>query len=254
MYTSLEQVKDEHEHDFMTLSLVLLTRSPASLAHSYRFQLTSSTHGDHLSNYTKVAPTPFMPRRDQMTPLSRPSVPACRRLAKQKWHRLWLLCDFSGTAGRDALPSLSGPTSHMTLSGCEKASDCTNAQLGISQSVINVSPFLTRFAGVTLWHEIVTFFGTNVTKSNIYFSTYIFCLLDLLKTTLSCLNEAETRESEIGRKKTLINEPKKAKSTTHIFTLDMIISVDGNKKSNIFSSCCSVFFGFCLWDCANATC
>lgn len=79
------------------------------------------THRDHLSNYTKVALTPSMPRHDQMTPLSLPSVQAHRRLMKQKQHRLWLLCDFAGTAGRDAVTSLRGPTSHMTLSGCENA-------------------------------------------------------------------------------------------------------------------------------------
>lgn len=195
MYTSLEQVKDEHEHDFMTLSLVLLTRSPASLAHSYRFQLTSSTHGDHLSNYTKVAPTPFMPRRDQMTPLSRPSVPACRRLAKQKWHRLWLLCDFSGTAGRDALPSLSGPTSHMTLSGCENASDCTNAQLGISQSVINVSPFLTRFAGVTLWREIVTWLRYKCDQvQHLLFNLYLLFVGSIKNNSLLSKRSWDKRE------------------------------------------------------------
>lgn len=79
------------------------------------------TNRDHLSNYTKVALTPFLPRCDQLTPLSLPSVQTDRRLAKQKRHRLWLLCDFAGTAGRDAFSSLGGPTSHMTLSGCENA-------------------------------------------------------------------------------------------------------------------------------------
>lgn len=70
-----------------------------------------------------------------MTPLSLPSVSARWHLAEQKRHRLWLLCDFAGTAGCDALSDLGGPTSHMTLYGCAVA------QMGISQSVINVSPF-----------------------------------------------------------------------------------------------------------------
>lgn len=92
---------------------------------SRRLQVSVSahqfTHRDHLSNYTKVALTPFLPWCDQMTPLSLPSVQAYWHLAKQKRHRLWLLCDFTGTAGYDALSSLNGPTSHMTLSGCENA-------------------------------------------------------------------------------------------------------------------------------------
>lgn len=154
----------------MTLSLVFLTQHHWPTATGF-----SSPALPTETIYLITQRLPWRPSchdvtrwRRSLAHLSQP----CRRLAKQKWHRLWLLCDFSGTAGCDALSSLSGPTSHMTLSGCENASDCTNAQLGISQSVINVSPFLTHFAVVTLWYEIVTW-------SKIYFSAFISCLLDL---------------------------------------------------------------------------
>lgn len=191
------------EHDFMTLSLVFLTQHHWPTATGF-----SSPALPTETIYLITQRLPWRPSchdvtrwRRSLAHLSQP----CRRLAKQKWHRLWLLCDFSGTAGCDALSSLSGPTSHMTLSGCENASDCTNAQLGISQSVINVSPFLTHFAVVTLWYEIVTW-------SKIFFSAFISCLLHLFaKKTMFCCcwNKAETRESEIKQN----NEPKEAKST-----------------------------------------
>lgn len=154
----------------MTLSLVFLTQHHWPTATGF-----SSPALPTETIYLITQRLPWRPSchdvtrwRRSLAHLSQP----CRRLAKQKWHRLWLLCDFSGTAGCDALSSLSGPTSHMTLSGCENASDCTNAQLGISQSVINVSPFLTHFAVVTLWYEIVTW-------SKIYFSAFISFLLHL---------------------------------------------------------------------------
>lgn len=100
-------------------------QSPCLSTISLRLQVSVSAHQptrrEHLSNYTKVALMPFLPRSDQMTPLSLPSVPAYWRLADQKQHRLWHLCDFAGTAGHDALSGPGGPTSHMTLCKCENA-------------------------------------------------------------------------------------------------------------------------------------
>lgn len=123
MYRSCWKIRMPH---FVRVKLPLLCFNAEISIISLQLQVSVSapqrTHRDHLSNYTKVALTPLVPRRDQMPPLSLFHLSqSLRHLAKQKQHRLWLLCDFAGTAGREAVSSLSGPASHMTLSGCENA-------------------------------------------------------------------------------------------------------------------------------------
>lgn len=103
------------------------------------------------SNYTKVALT--WPDDSALAPIC----PSLRRLAKQKRHRLWLLCDFTVPAGHDGFWSLGGPTSHMTLPGCEDAVLAWMLNLGISSSVIKVchhSPHI--WNEFTLRVEVVT--------------------------------------------------------------------------------------------------
>ena len=109
------------ESNFLSCAL---TQRLASLACSYRFRCQlPSEPTETISLITQRSP--WRPACHGVTRCRRSPSSICpfsrRHLGEQKQHRLRLLCDLAGTAGRGVVPSLGGPASHMSLSGCDGA-------------------------------------------------------------------------------------------------------------------------------------